>query len=766
MTINVKQFTDMAEWINKYTPPVQVPSIILSFLRSAITLRKRCADWFSRIGKGKEQHQVDVSHRHFIQVLEKVLHTLEPKAASANVPVSTSPNHEAAHMEDGVDGMANLFDILSTDDTTLNESADGASIPHQGDGQSKPPGTVKYVWAPTDEEVYFALYCFFDDLDQLRGYLSDLWTFYKDGSVDLVTASVTTNTAFELVQRAERDLIATFPKLDNYEKIMGVFFMLMCHLRGEDPEYREQPDDVVNFSMLDAAEFTYLPIYSTLCSFCDFIQGGYAPVCKPGYFGTYDPHCDRNQLTIRQRMQEDRVILLETLPEFFVLSQTKDKLLEADELTHGIREMCLTRKVPLWVAYATQIYLDIHHILRADVTRGLADLKAAGSRASASLKNYFAHSQIFKNWPANNERGVKSIEAYIDDCIAKDVLGIAKRRIYGTKAQYLPKGQPYALLRWHPILCGLFQFSLYQRMQESGIILATAWGSILYVAHLYHACRQSGHLGSIWEDMELIMKIHTPERMFAGRVPETPTESLNSMCIMLGTSAVSFSRPDTIRHPGLAPSRNGPKGLTAESPMTEVLGKRFSGTGDLSLTLKTVEHLIEQDRIELPAVDESTDIDSTNHSILQKQWAKSHKLTVLQLLEALRYAMTSEKYALRFDYYSFHLRCLDLLRAVRTELDEKLRQYFGDDYLENDTQLPFVVGYIFMVAQNTQKVGESLRLQDATESRIFRALRLLWKNSLGERGIWSAKSCWRRLVEPTGGPAWRNSLFNAFTWLK
>ena len=740
VAISVNQLTEMAKIISSRSPPIPIPQVILNMLRNAIGLRKRCAEWFAQTAKDREQHAVNVGHCHFIEVLETVLHYLEANEtqyATNAVPLPAnkrSLNFTAEN--DGLGDTQNMFSTLSIDEEDLETSMEPQLLmpPSKPIDQPTASANLKYEYTRTDEEVFFALFCFFDDLSALRGYLSDLWTRYKNGSVDLITASVTTNTAFELVQRAEKDLISTFQMLDNFEKVSGLLYGLMCYLRNEDLEYREFPDDVVNFNMLDVAEFVYLPVYSTLASFCDVIEGGYAPVYKPGYFGHYDPSCDRDQLNVRQQLQEDRIILLEILPEFFVLSKTNAMLL-SDELTQGIRDMCKTKNIPLWVVYATQIYLDIHHILRADVVRGLAELKVSGAKSGASLDAYFAKSQSFRNWPPRNEEGVKHIRARIADCIDNDALGIAKRKLYGKHAPLMPTGEPYALLRWHPILCGLFQFDLYLQMQEAGIILATAWGSILYVAHLYHACRQGKYLSAeSWPDMELVMKIHSPEQIFAGRIPQTPTESFNSMNLMLGASAVTYARPNANRRPGLKHSKSGPKGLTTTSPMTDVLRKRYAGKGDLSLTLETVEGLIKDEKLKLPTLEPSTETDTRSHSVLQKQWSKSHKLSVLQLLHALQYSVAAERHALRFDYFSFHLRCLDLLRAIRNELDGKFRQYFGQEYIENDTQLVFLVSYIFMVASNTQQVGEYIKT-DTVESRIMSRTAGVLEAFLKDKGV-------------------------------
>jgi len=729
-SISVKQFAEMAEKIGSRRPPVQVPEVILTLLRSAITLRKRCADWFGRMVRDKEEHEVNAKHRHFIDVLQIVLNNLESKPQVSDKKDAKPADGPGTDVEDG---FSNMFDILSIDDDALNESIETSLNPsalHTSFAQRTTPRSERYQFQYTDEEVYFALYCFFEDLDKLRDYLDGLWAEYKDGEIDLITASITTNTAFELVQSAEKDFNATFPLLNSYEEISQVFYLLICILRGEDPQNRERPDDIVNLRMIDVAEFLYMPSYSTLVSFCNVIQPNRAPVYKPGHFGIYDPHCDREKLTIREKMQEDRIILLEVLPEFFILSEATDghRIFGGDELTHGIGEMCRTKEIPLWLAFATQIYLDIHHILRTDVTRGFSDLQAAGQQTKATLDAYFPRSQLFTNWPAQNEQAIMEIKKFLDKWILTDELAATKSRLYGPDlAQFLPQKEPFALYRWHPILCGFFEFKLYLFLQDAGITLATAWGSILYVAHLYHACRD--HLTIPWPDMELVMQIHTPEQIFAGRVPQNPTQSLNSMSLMLGTSPVSFARHGANRRPGLKHSRKGPKGLKENTPLTEVLRRRYFEGGDLSLTLETVEGLLKDKKIQLPTFEQEQSegqAPERGQSVVQKQWAKSHKLTVLQLLEALRYAMIAERYALRFDYISFHLRCLDLLRAIRQELDAKFRQYFTDDYIENETQLPFLVGYIFMVASSTHKMEEVIHAE--TESlMVLRAAGVLDK---------------------------------------
>ena len=90
-TITTQEFTDMAEWITKQSPPVKIPQIIITLLRSAISLRKRCSDWF----RSKAGHEAakNMTHSHFIQVLEKVQLILQRNSSPESVesPSTTTP---------------------------------------------------------------------------------------------------------------------------------------------------------------------------------------------------------------------------------------------------------------------------------------------------------------------------------------------------------------------------------------------------------------------------------------------------------------------------------------------------------------------------------------------------------------------------------------------------------------------------------------------------------------------------------------------------
>ena len=78
---------------------------------------------------------------------------------------------------------------------------------------------------------------------------------------------------------------------------------------------------------------------------------------------------------------------------------------------------------------------------------------------------------------------------------------------------------PYYLLKHNPVLCGLMVYFLNSCMREFGISLTNAYDTIFSSAHLYNAVRQIQALGAEWTDMDFLILMHTPERMFVGGLP-------------------------------------------------------------------------------------------------------------------------------------------------------------------------------------------------------------------------------------------------------
>jgi hypothetical protein len=186
-----------------------------------------------------------------------------------------------------------------------------------------------------------------------------------------------------------------------------------------------------------------------------------------------------------------------------------------------------TKNVTVWLSFAAQIYLDIHHVLRADVKHAMTEMRATGIRTLISVQQYKASPgpRTYELWPQSNEDYVSHMATFVEDWAKGDALRNTRDKIIRPNLP-LPSvvDQRFALLSRHPIFCGLIQFRTYSLFKEGGVALAGAWGAVLYVAHLYNACRQGGYLDVVWTDMELLMDIDNRDSFFAGKVPKTPEE--------------------------------------------------------------------------------------------------------------------------------------------------------------------------------------------------------------------------------------------------
>jgi hypothetical protein len=108
---------------------------------------------------------------------------------------------------------------------------------------------------------------------------------------------------------------------------------------------------------------------------------------KRGHFGVYNPRADRIKMDDDQRNHQDLILLTELLPEFCFLAKYKIELFTTDELTRGLSKMALTKEIPIWLAFATTILLDIHHYARGRVDNCPTVLQLEANLAKAPCRD-------------------------------------------------------------------------------------------------------------------------------------------------------------------------------------------------------------------------------------------------------------------------------------------------------------------------------------------------------------------------------------------
>jgi hypothetical protein len=101
-------------------------------------------------------------------------------------------------------------------------------------------------------------------------------------------------------------------------------------------------------------------------------------------------------------------------------------------------------------------------------------------------------------------------------------------------------------------------------------------------------------------------------------------------------------------------------------------------------------------------------------SRLDQRFKKSHKLTSIELLDALCSRLESELLINYFDYLSMHARCVKVLRETHTSLGNKPFEKFPDNpelHQGRDEQLPpqvrgFILMAVYATATHFSDMGE------------------------------------------------------------
>jgi hypothetical protein len=331
-------------------------------------------------------------------------------------------------------------------------------------------------------------------------------------------------------------------------------------------------------------------------------------------------------------------------------------------------------------------------------------------------------------------------------------------------------------MKRHPVFCGLLALHLNLTIQQAGIIFSNAWGSALYLAHLYNAVKQEGLLKRTWPDMELIISFHTKERVFVGGEPTNVEDYLKRFELTTGLSAQAFApnKRKAKRGSDVPHSSKGPRSLLEDTtPVAELYRAKLCGETDATefLSFPAVDKILtrrsgrtgrgavfdrywpilqrifthspelrqqfdqvqieghvevggrltEESPEEAPSKDtDQAPVSGVRSEQRRQRWGKEQSLNPVELLEALFDAVSDEVTILKFDYFAMHRRCWQVLRKLNEHLGDDFKKYLGAGYLEREDQLPFVVGYIFQIAVTAQRIARECRLEEGeTYSKIM-----------------------------------------------
>ncbi|PYI18955.1 hypothetical protein BO99DRAFT_459826 [Aspergillus violaceofuscus CBS 115571] len=691
----LKDFVDLAEYIAASTKPVvRVPASFVAVLDRAISVRREHGNKARAKGPASlESRESSDRHEYFIGILEQVRQALQPRMA---------------------DNLANRFEGLEVQEPSeAFLQAPDAPIPAPAADKSE----VNYEAERLSdyEEVLFAFSLLLQDLRKIRAIIVRTWKEYKLRTFDLVAVSLMTNCAIDFARHLEEEIQALLNEHGGSIALLVGLYEGICDMVGDDPTHRERPGDPLNFRTYNIAESLFMAAYVFLNSFHPLVDGHSFLPCREQSFATCDRATDWAQKSARDRFEEDNRVMSEVLSEFvylhLLLPQPEP---HEDEITRGIRKMFDTHQIPLWLVFASQIFLDIHHCLEGDVVNGFADFTNTAKCIQSSIElnqEFFAHLRIV-TWPEQYDARIKRFLEFLTAWVDSDFTQPAKER-----HQVWRPSDSFKLMKWHPLFCGILTYYVKARFQDFAMAFQGTWGAIMYTAHLYNALQQEGLLTRHWADMELVLGWHN--EIFVGAPPSQQPDFLKQYSLCIGCSAAAFAR-NRRDHARLPESKAGPRRMKPVAPVSRMFFSRHcEGLAPSGFSESDLETILAKSTIgKGEQQDESRSTQRGTRSSRSKPTKKrsARQLTIVELLETLRDTVHNEAPEFTFDYLALHRNCWRLLRMVRDMCDPHLRRVHGADYLEDETELPFLVGYLFMAAAGTDALGKILAEKDEVVS--------------------------------------------------
>lgn len=298
------------------------------------------------------------------------------------------------------------FDALDLEDINDSDDDEVTNVPSDSTStkDTSRPETLYDVKPDNSiDDGYLAIWCFFQDLNRILAFVTQTWNEYKEGKLDITTASETINTAIDIVRSLEANLYKAFDK--DCGSIIQIYYEGCCISNGLNPGERERPDDLFNMAAFEAAEQSFLATHIALRD----AMGKLREVkIRQGDLA------NRTSMGNRQLFLNDQALLLEHLR--MVQGINNYSIPFADEFTRACQLWTVDQKISFWLVFAAKCHLVSYHVLGDRYRESLATLNGTGLIIGSAVR------QFRKNhnpglWNSKNDKNlevflVKPIDAW------------------------------------------------------------------------------------------------------------------------------------------------------------------------------------------------------------------------------------------------------------------------------------------------------------------------------------------------------------------
>jgi hypothetical protein len=444
-------------------------------------------------------------------------------------------------------------------------------------------------------------------------------------------------------------------------------------------------------------------------------------------YGKYRPEQDRSKLDAGRKFREDIQILNYFAHGFYDVTElhhgsgtTLDQLTIDWEARPDLDVEQDSHTISLAEALSAQIILDIHHILRQDVWHGFRQLYEMGKTIESNItqwkkdtfNNQFKAKYRYKERAILLDNTFDMVQGLLQHIIRKYESSVAvatKRRLSHSDILH----SSYMAL--NPVLCGTLLFHAVTIIRDSGSMTAAFWKSIQSAGQLYYSCKMlrefaeekdasestafvknDAHLDTktplYWDDMEYLFEIYGKEAFFHGHLPHSNEEvvkhvgSQDDYTSALGLSQIGarVKLDEGLKEFMKLNMANfgSERGIGSHEPVIvsqnlhyckySVLAVSPNGrplTGVAYWKLETLQALLENQlakEVEQLRINKLTG-KAKKAAVRSTLKGADGNVSQVSILRTLKETLQSESRVLHFDFLSFHLNCLLLLRTIRRQ---------------------------------------------------------------------------------------------------
>ncbi|KAI0161794.1 hypothetical protein GGR52DRAFT_576093 [Hypoxylon sp. FL1284] len=471
--ITTNELLDQIVHVAKAEPPANaMPPSIHRALVTAIQIRQRQADLIRDAGDETG------SHRYFISVLEYGLEKLPKGVDTEDVDQNGVSKIENMFM-------CNPFDGLEIDHIEEDEEEEKISIA-QEEMITTLPGSPS-IDMDTIPNLAPTVFSFFEELQELREYVTGLWRQVFDGSMHITQATVLTLSCFEEVRRAESRTDDDELRLDNL-----VMLSAGCTL-----------------SKLVRLEWHRNPRATDFVKQDEFIR----------------------QLIIEMELNE----IIGQRPETEGYLTAIEKLHVADKAYTTLQQVWTTGSVTTAAVFVAQTLWQIHTIsndkyLRFECAK-LAKPKRTDTQEPGPNKGDDEQWDATRfNTDHMNEYKRVRLDAFKQN--AKHLLKDSPV-VRNPDPDFLEKANP--LLPW-------IWLTFIRSLEETRpVAFANYDFSVFLASHLYNAPRKMGRCSTPWPELDEIMQYFV-RPIFASEIPSGSNSIVSRFAYRLGLAGIGRER--------------------------------------------------------------------------------------------------------------------------------------------------------------------------------------------------------------------------------